>query len=296
MLTVENVCFGYGEKQVLEDISFAAGGKEIISVLGPNGVGKTTLLKCICNFLRPRAGSVRVDGDDVASISSNELAKRIAYVPQRSSASRTTVFDSVLIGRRPYIQWGVSGEDMQKTWDAIRSLGLQDLALRYADELSGGELQKVQIARAVVQEPKILILDEPTNNLDIANQHTTMHAIIDAVRSRGTCTIMTMHDINLAVHYSDRFIFMKDGRIFEFGGPDMITPGLIERVYGIKADVIHHKGVPFVIPHTIPDALLHHHHGNGRTEHPPANGAGISAIDFEKDTGLTKKEGQKKIE
>jgi iron complex transport system ATP-binding protein len=262
-LTVDGICFGYGEKQILNDITFDAESNEIVSVLGPNGVGKTTLLRCICNFLRPMRGSVCVDGENVASVSGNELAKRIAYVPQRSSSSRTTVFDSVLIGRRPHISWAVSEEDLRRTWDCISVLGLRDLALRDADELSGGELQKVQIARALVQEPKILILDEPTNNLDIANQHATMHAVIDAVRSKGVCTVMTMHDINLAVHYSDKFIFMKDGRIHEFGGRDIITPELIEHVYGIKADVIFHNGMPFVIP-LFSDALLHHHGRDGR--------------------------------
>jgi len=250
MLDVKNIEFSYDDGKVLEDVSFQAMDNEVISIMGPNGVGKTTLLKCLCNFHRPQNGRITIDGKDVSSISSRELAKHIGYVPQRANTTRSTVFDSVLIGRRPYIEISATKRDLEITWNALDSLGLGDLALRYVDEISGGELQKVHIARAMVQEPRILVLDEPTNNLDIANQHVTMHTIIDAVRSRGMCTIMTMHDINLAVHYSDRLMFMKGGRILAFGGPEMIDEKLIKEVYGIDADVIMHKGVPFIIPHT----------------------------------------------
>ena len=247
-LEVKDVVFGYREKKVLDGFTFTAEGNKIISILGPNGVGKTTLLKCICGFITPQSGSVMIDDKNVREMSARELAKHIGYVPQKCPVPRTTVFDAVLIGRRPYIEWSVTNKDLEITWNALDSLGLTDLALRYADEISGGEFQKVQIARAIVQEPNVLILDEPTNNLDIANQHMTMHMVLDAVNSKGICTIMTMHDINLAVHYSDLLMFVKDGKIAGYGGPDIVTEELIYDVYGMDVDIIDHMGTPFVIP------------------------------------------------
>jgi iron complex transport system ATP-binding protein len=251
MLDVSSVEFSYGERKIIDDISFQAEGNRIISILGPNGVGKTTLIKCLCNFLKPQNGKVTIDGQDISLLPSRELAKYIGYVPQRVSTNRSTVFDSALIGRRPYIEWSTTKRDLEITWNVLDALGIADLSLRYIDEISGGELQKVQIARAIIQEPEVLILDEPTNNLDIANQHITMNTIIDAVRSRGMCTIMTMHDINLAVHYSDDLMFLKNGKIYAYGSNEIINEDLIREVYGIESDVIMHKGIPFVIPHTM---------------------------------------------
>ena len=266
-LSVRDLDFSYGGRKVLDEISFDVEDNGIVSILGPNGVGKTTLLRCLCNLHRPQSGRIEVDGTDVLTLSGRDLAKHIGYVPQSSKPVRTTVFDTALIGRRPYMEWGVTKRDLEITADVLEALGLSDLSMRYADEISGGEYQKVQIARAMVQEPEILILDEPTNNLDIANQHITMHAILDAVSSRGMCTIMTMHDINLAVHYSDRFLFIKGGRVFAYGGPEIITEDLVRDVYGIESDVINHKGKPFVIPHTFPRELAHYHHTHDGSTH-----------------------------
>ena len=266
-LSVKDLSFSYGGRKVLDKISFDVEDNSIVSILGPNGVGKTTLLRCLCNLHRPQEGSILVDGTDVLTLSGRELAKHIGYVPQSTKPVRTTVFDTALIGRRPYMEWGVTKRDMEITEGVLDALGLTGLSMRYANEISGGEYQKVQIARAMVQEPEILILDEPTNNLDIANQHVTMHAILNAVSSRGMCTIMTMHDINLAVHYSDRFLFIKDGRVWAYGGPEIITEELVHDVYGIDSDVIIHKGMPFVIPHTFPRELAHYDHTHDGTTH-----------------------------
>ena len=250
MLNVDDLSFSYGSTKILDDISFEAGSNSIISILGPNGTGKTTLLKCICNIHRPENGRIVVDGTNISELKGRDLAKNIGYVPQSVPMSRMSVFDSILMGRKPYIEWSATKTDIDKVSSVIDALGMSHLSLRYLNEISGGEFQKTQIARAIVQEPNVLILDEPTNNLDISNQHTTMHMIEDVVRSKGMCTIMTMHDINLAVHYSDLFLFLSNGKIAAFGGMDVITEELIHEVYGIDADIIHHKGVPFVIPST----------------------------------------------
>ena len=248
VLEVNDVHFSYGTKEVLKGVSMSADENEIISILGPNGVGKTTLLRCICNTLAPSSGNVTVCGQDLSAISPREMAKLIGYVPQKADVSRTTIFDSVLIGRRPHMGITYSDRDLEIAWDIISSIGLGDKSLEYVDEISGGEFQKVQIARAITQEPKLLILDEPSNNLDIANQHITMRLIENIVRKRGLCTVMTMHDINLAAYYSDKFVFVKDGRIAAFGGHEVITPETIKEVYGMDVDVYDLDGRTVIVP------------------------------------------------
>lgn len=248
MIQVKDLRFSYGREEVLKGIDFESESNTIISILGPNGTGKTTFLKCICGVHKPSSGSIKVDDVDIANINGRELAKKIGFVPQSVPVSRMTVFDSILIGRKPYIEWSASKSDLDMVSGIIDALGMSRLSLKYLDEISGGELQKVQIARAMVQEPSVLVLDEPTNNLDISNQHMTMHMIMDVVRSRGMCTIMTMHDINLAVHYSDKFLFLKDGKVWAYGGVEVITEELIRDVYNIDAEIIYHRDVPFVVP------------------------------------------------
>ncbi|MDR2698531.1 MAG: ABC transporter ATP-binding protein [Candidatus Methanoplasma sp.] len=248
MMNVKDLSFSYGTTKILDKVSFDADDNQIISILGPNGAGKTTLLKCICNIHDPEEGSVMIDGVNILDLKGREQAKNIAFVPQSAPVSRLSVFDSILMGRKPHIEWSATRSDIDKVSSVIDALGMSHLSLRYMDQISGGEFQKAQIARAIVQEPRVLVLDEPTNNLDISNQHTTMHMIEHAVRSRGVCTIMTMHDINLAVHYSDRFLFLKGGRAAAYGGVEVITEGLIRKVYGMHAEIVHHKGIPFVVP------------------------------------------------
>jgi len=248
MISVNDVRFSYGKNEVIKGISFESEENTVISILGPNGTGKTTFLKCMCGVHKPSSGEILVDGTDISRLSSKELAKKIAFVPQTVPPSRMSVFDSILIGRKPYIEWSATKADLDKVSSVIDALGMSDLSLKYMDEISGGEFQKAQIARAIVQEPSVLVLDEPTNNLDISNQHRTMHMIMDIVRSRGMCTIMTMHDINLAVHYSDKLMFIKNGRIEAYGGSEIVTEKLIEDIYGLESEIIYHKGVPLVVP------------------------------------------------
>jgi iron complex transport system ATP-binding protein len=252
MIEVKDVFFSYGSKEVLKGISFSFEDNGILSILGPNGTGKTTFLRCVCGQSKPSSGTISVDGTDITRLRGRELARKIGYVPQAAQASRMSVFDSILMGRRPYIDWMASEEDIDKVTEVIEGLGMESLSLKYLTEISGGELQKTQIARAIVQEPSVLVLDEPTNNLDIANQHRTMEMISGIVRSRGMCTVMTMHDINLAVHYSDSFLFLKDGKIAAYGGSEVITEELIKEVYGMEVEIIDHRGLPFVVPKSSP--------------------------------------------
>lgn len=246
-LCIDKINYAYGRHHVLHDISFEAEENTVVSVLGSNGAGKSTLLKCMSNILLPLSGRVQLDGTNILDLSGKDLAKHIGYVPQSVPVSRMTVFDAVLIGRKPHIQFTVSEEDIEKTSDVIDVMGLAPLALRYLHQISGGEFQKVQIARAIAQESQILILDEPSSNLDISNQHKTMQMIEHIVRAKGVCTIMTMHDINLAIHYSDKFLFLRNGIMEAYGGVEVITEDLVQRVYGIESEIINHKGAPLVI-------------------------------------------------
>ncbi|PVX24802.1 MAG: iron ABC transporter ATP-binding protein [Candidatus Bathyarchaeum sp.] len=248
-LKVRDVEFSYNNGNVvLEDIQMTVGANEVLTILGPNGVGKTTLLKCINGLLKTRNGTIMVDNEELRKMSRVEVAKRIGYVPQRADVSQITVFDSVLLGRKPHITWDVSKKDIKITKDIIGRLGLSELSLKYTNEISGGELQKVQLARALVQQPKVLLLDEPTSSLDLCNQHQIMSTLVDVVKRNDLTAIMTLHDINLALRYSDKFIMLKDGKIFAAGDHEVITPENIEAVYDLPVNVANFMGRPIIIP------------------------------------------------
>lgn len=172
----------------------------------------------------------------------------MGYVPQRCEAGRLTAFDAILLGRRPHIRWNVTEADLRIVEAAIRMLSLEDLLLRYIDEMSGGELQKVSIARALVQEPRVLLLDEPTSSLDLKNQLDILGIVRSVVTDHDVAAVMTMHDLNMALRYADRFIFLKEGVIHAAGGPGVVTPETIEAVYGVAVTVERYNGFRVVVP------------------------------------------------
>ena len=245
---VNGIDFSYGSNQVLDGVSFSVKEMELVSILGPNGVGKTTLIKCINRVLTPDAGSVFIGGSDLHRMSKKDIAKDIGYVAQRSETSKTTVFDSVLLGRKPHFQWDVTEKDIRLTGRVLHLLGLDGLALKYIDEISSGEYQLVQIARVLVQQPKLILLDEPTSSLDLANQHMIMHLVRNIVKKNNMAGIMVIHDLNLAIRHSDKFVLMKDGMVYSVGGHRVITPENIKVVYNIDAYVESVRGIPVVIP------------------------------------------------
>lgn len=248
MLCAESLEFGYDRASVIHDLSFSVAEGEILAIMGPNGVGKTTLLKCLNRILVPRAGRVIVDEVDVHAASRREIARRVGFVAQRSDAPRVTVYDLVLLGRVPRIGWGVGAEDHRVTAEAIELLNVGDLALRYADELSGGELQLAQIARALAQQPRVLVLDEPTSSLDLRNQHRLMATIARIAESTSVAVVMTVHDVNLAIRYAKSLLLMRDGTIYAAGDRGIVTEEAIEAVYGIDVLVREIDGVSFVVP------------------------------------------------
>lgn len=248
ILEVNGVEFQYQSKEVLKDIKFHLKKNEILAILGPNGVGKTTLLKCMNAILKPKSGTILVDKEDVLKLEQIDIARRMGYVPQRCEPARLTAFDAILLGRMPHIKWNIAPEDIMIVESTIKKLHLEEMALRYIDELSGGELQKVGIARAIAQDPKLLLLDEPTSSLDLKNQIEILNIIKDVVKNENVSAVMTMHDLNLAFRYSDKFLFLKNGTIFAAGSMDDITPQIIEEVYGVPVSIQNFQGVSVVIP------------------------------------------------
>lgn len=248
ILEVAGLSFAYKSLDVLTDIHFKVERGEVLAVLGPNGVGKTTLLKCINAILRPGSGSMLIDKESIFSLGSSEIARRIGYVAQRAETSRLVAFDAILMGRRPHIRWNVSEKDLAIVDGAIKLLDLGHLAMRYIDQMSGGELQKVAIARALVQEPKLLLLDEPTSNLDLKNQVDILTIIRRVAREHDVSAVMTMHDLNKALRYADTYLFLKNGMIFSAGKVCDVSAETIEAVYGLPVEIHYHKGNPLVIP------------------------------------------------
>jgi iron complex transport system ATP-binding protein len=248
ILNIENVRFRYRAFPVLNGIELKINEHEIVSILGPNGVGKTTLLKCINTILKPYMGSVFIQEENVMELSKIKIAQKVGYVAQKNEASRTTVFDAVMLGRYPYIKWDITDQDLRIVNSIIHTLHLDDLALRFIDELSGGELQKVCTARALVQEPDILLLDEPTSNLDLKNQIEILELVDKVVAEHNVAAIMTMHDVNMALRYSDKLVLMKDGKVFSYCKKNDITANMIEQIYGVAVVIEHYDSIPIVIP------------------------------------------------
>jgi iron complex transport system ATP-binding protein len=250
-LKVNNVEFSYNSTPVLENISMELDRSEILGVVGPNGAGKSTLIRCINGILKPQHGSILLEGQEIAHMSMMEIAKKLGYVPQTASHTfPATVFDTVLIGRRPYIGWRSSKKDTKTVVEVLKLMEIEDLAMRDFNELSGGQQQKVLIARALAQEASTLLLDEPTSNLDIQHQLEVMEIIKDLVTTKGISAIMAVHDLNLASRYTDKVLIMKRGRVFDAGSPyDVLTPENIMSVYNVEAEVINrNERRPYIMP------------------------------------------------
>ena len=247
MIEIKDISFSYGSNKVLSDISFDIGHGECIGVLGNNGAGKSTLVTCINKILAPETGEVYIDGQDILKMRRREIACLVSYVAQKNEINHMTVFDTVLLGRKPYINWAVSQEDIDICDEMIEQLGMSDFKLRYINELSGGELQKIMLARALVQQPKLLLLDEPTSNLDPKNQHEMMSLVKELSQKHGIGVLIVIHDLNLALRYCDRFLFIRDGSVYRYGDESVITPETISEVYGIGSEIAEINGRKIVV-------------------------------------------------
>ena len=240
--------FRYRSLPVIQDASFRVEKGEILSILGPNGAGKTTLLKCLNRILAPQSGAVMIDGKDARHMGPGMIARKIGWVPQNGEKSRMKVYDLILLGRKPYFRWAPGKEDHAQVEKAIELMGIESLSMRYADELSGGEFQLVQIVKALAQSPRVILFDEPTSSLDISHQHLLMSRIVSLIHSEPMAAVMTVHDINLALRYSDKFLLLKDGIVCAAGDRSIITPENIDMAYNMEVSVAEACGYPVVVP------------------------------------------------
>ena len=248
ILSVDGIEFKYRSEPVLRDVHFQVRPGEFLAVLGNNGAGKSTLLKCLNCILKSYQGTVMLDEDDVRRLSRIQVAQRLGYVPQKTEATRTTVFDAVLLGRKPHIGWDAGKRDFEVVERVLSQLDLNHLALRFLDELSGGELQKTAIARALAQEPRVLLLDEPTSSLDLRNQLDVLGMVKRVTAEEGVAVVSVMHDINLALRYADGFLFLADGTVHVCGGAEVVTPDNVAFVYGVPVNVTRMNDIPLVVP------------------------------------------------
>ena len=252
-IEVKNLNFSYGDRQVLHDISFTVGSGEFLSILGPNGVGKSTLFRCVLGLLSGYTGTVCIDGTDVRSFSVREMAKHIAYIPQSSHPIfNYSVSDIVLMGRTSGLSTFRSPKkkDVEICQWAMEKVGISHLALRCFHRLSGGEQQLVLIARALVQKAPVLMLDEPTANLDFGNQLRVLEQVRSLSRE-GYTVIQTTHHPEQSYLFSDRILTIQNGRVLKEGPPeDVLTEETIRALYGVDVEVVslYHDKARICIP------------------------------------------------
>ncbi|MGC8932814.1 MAG: ABC transporter ATP-binding protein [Candidatus Methanodesulfokora sp.] len=236
---VKGVKVHYRSIKALDGVSLTVKNGEILSIIGPNGAGKSTLLKVINGILKPKVGTVYLDQKSLNEIPMREVAKKMGFVPQNIHLiGMLTVHDFVMTGRRPYINFTPSREDEEKVYEALKTVGAIELAERTLEELSGGELQRVIIARALAGEPEVLLLDEPTSNLDLKYQ-IEIKKLIESLSSKGLIVIMAIHDLTYAYRVSDKILMLNKGKVFAAGKPEeVLTPENIKEVYGVKPLII----------------------------------------------------------
>ena len=233
MLKVKDLYFRYGSVPVLKGASLELKQGEVGILLGKNGSGKTTLFKNILGIEKPKSGEITFAGENLLKMNRRDRARRIAYVPQHIHFGDLSVFDSVLMGRVSYFGMKAGREDYQVVENILRDMGLIDFANRSAEALSGGEKQKIAIARAMAQEPKLMIFDEPTGNLDIANEQLIIEEAKKLARQKQISVLSSLHDLNQALSFGDKFFFLVDGVVKYAGGRETITPEILKDTFDV---------------------------------------------------------------
>jgi iron complex transport system ATP-binding protein len=252
-LKASHLHISYGDEAIVKGVSLEVANGELVAVVGPNGCGKTTLLRSLSRTLKPAKGAIYIDELDIFHFSGRELAREMAVVPQDGEvAFEFTVLETVLMGRSPHLgRFSLEGaHDLDIAREAMAQTSTLHIAERPVNALSGGERQRVIIARALAQQPQVILLDEPTSHLDINFQVEILELIRRLTREKGIAALAVLHDLNLAAHYCDRMILMKDGKIHSSGIPDdVLTAENVREVYGVEVWVKKHPayGRPYVI-------------------------------------------------
>ena len=248
MMQIRNLSYHYkGCPEILKEVSFDMEPGRFLGILGNNGAGKSTLLKCFNHILKPDAGQVLLDGENLLDKSPREVARKVAFVSQTVPSTQMTVHDVVMLGRRPYMRWGFTEEDHRIVHEAMHRMDVEQMRGRFLDQLSGGERQKVMLARALVQQPKVLLLDEPTSALDIQNQYQVLHTVREICHKDRMIAAVVIHDLNLALRFCDCFLLLKDGRVCRHGGRSILDSEAIQEVYGVTAKVVEIEGRHMVL-------------------------------------------------
>lgn len=239
MLNVENLTFRYSKfsRPVLNGASLELQPGEIGILLGKNGSGKTTLFKNILGINKPGSGRILFEGEDLLKLSRKERARRIAYVPQDIHFGALTVFDSIMLGRISYFGLKSGDDDYKAVEKILMDMHLEGFAFRMVDELSGGERQKIAIARAMAQEPKLMVFDEPTGNLDIANEQLIIEEARKLAKEKNIAILSSLHDLNQALAFGDKFFFLKNGVVKYAGGREIITPEVVKDTFDVDVRI-----------------------------------------------------------
>lgn len=239
MMEVKNISYHYhGGGEVLKDVNVTLEQGQFLAILGNNGVGKSTLLKCLNKILKADSGELFLDGENILQMSNHQVSQRIAFVSQTVPNTQMTVHDVVMLGRRPYMKWGFTEKDHQIVHSAMDRLNLESLRGRFLNQLSGGERQKVMLARALAQQPKLLLLDEPTSSLDIHNQYQVLEIVRELCHHDGLTAVVVIHDLNLALRFCDQFLLLRQGQVYANGDYRVLTPEALKAVYQIDGRVV----------------------------------------------------------
>ncbi len=241
MIRAENLCFSYGSRQVLRDVSFETEKGDFLAVLGPNGVGKSTLFRCVLGILKGYTGVIRVDERDIRTLSRRQMAGLMSYIPQKhGTAFAYSVLDTVLMGTTHELGTfsAPKAKQIDQAQTALSQVGIADFADRKFTELSGGEQQMVMIARALSQQAGLLMMDEPTASLDYGNREKILSLLRD-LTGQGYTVILSTHDPQHALSYSNKVLALKDGQVGAFGKTsDVLTSELLQKLYGIHAVIV----------------------------------------------------------
>ncbi len=249
MLKIENLHFSYGgsKNDVLHGANLSLEEGQVGILLGKNGSGKTTLFKSLLGIVKPKKGSITFQGENLLKMNWVQRARRIAYVPQDIRFGDLTVFDSVLMGRISYFGIQAGREDYEAVERLLKDMGLLELAHRNATELSGGERQKIAIARAMAQEPRLMVFDEPTGNLDIQSEQLIIREARKLAQEKNIAVLASLHDINQALAMGDRFFFLKEGVVKYAGGKEIVTAEVIKDIFDADVELLETDGRTVIV-------------------------------------------------